>query len=85
MPFDEIERRCFVVLSRMYLDREIAKGCSDFDAHQEVGLADVECNELHRRLAAWNEPGSFPETGHLFQDWLVFAYLRSKFLTAGER
>jgi hypothetical protein len=85
MPFDELERRCFVVLSRMYLDEKICSGCSDFDAHREVGLTDAECDELHRRMAAWNEPGSEPLTGHLFSDWFVFAYLRGKFLKGDER
>lgn len=83
--FEEFERRCFVVLSRKYVDREISGGCSDFDAEDEAGLTRDECNELHRRMAEWNEPGSEPRTGCWFDDWLVFAYLRSKFLKPGER
>lgn len=85
VSLDEFERRCFVVLSRKYLDDEITGGCSDFDAHKEAGLTDEECDELHRRMAEWNEPGSEPLTGHQFSDFYVFAYLRGKFLVGDEK
>jgi hypothetical protein len=74
-----LERRLFSLLVGKYIRREIARGCSDFNAVEEAGLTLDECEDLHQRMAVWNGAPEDKQSGPWFQDWYLAGFLQHLF------